>query len=103
MDKSVLQQYKFREQSEGIMVGGYSINDIVGTYDKQLEPFSVPVGLCLSTSQSMSGGAEQQKQKTIIGGTIEEAHFDKLYGAIAKHISKSKSATTKKALLLHKK
>lgn len=95
MDKSFLQQYKFREQSGGTMVGGFSINNILDSEISHLEPFSVPVGLYVSNSGSMIGGNATHDAKIIIGGTIEEEHFEKLYSNVAKHMSKSKSSSVK--------
>uniref|UniRef100_A0A6C0B3M9 Uncharacterized protein n=1 Tax=viral metagenome TaxID=1070528 RepID=A0A6C0B3M9_9ZZZZ len=95
MNKSFLQQYKFREQNSGTMVGGFSINNILESDISHLEPFSVPVGLYVSTSGSMSGGNVIHDAKIIIGGAIEEEHFEKLYGVVAKHMVKSRKSSVK--------
>lgn len=95
MNKSILQQYKFREQSSGTMVGGFSLNNILESEISHLEPFSVPVGLYVSTTGSMIGGNPSHDAKIVIEGTIEEEHFEKLYGVVAKHMTKSKSSSVK--------
>jgi hypothetical protein len=95
MDKSILQQYKFREQSDGAIVGGFSLNNILDSEVSHLDPFSIPVGLYVSTTGSMSGGNANHNAKIVIGGTIEEEHFEKLYGVVAKHMTKSKSSSAK--------
>lgn len=95
MDKSFLQQYKFREQSNGTMVGGFSINNILESDNSHLAPFSVPLGLYVSTSGFIKGGNVNDDPKIVIGGAIEEEHFEKLYGVVAKHIAKSKNSSVK--------
>uniref|UniRef100_A0A6C0B8E5 Uncharacterized protein n=1 Tax=viral metagenome TaxID=1070528 RepID=A0A6C0B8E5_9ZZZZ len=96
MDNSILKQYRFREQSGGTMIGGFSINNILESEINHLSPFSVPAGLYVSSSNSMKGGDSDNSAKIIIGGTIEESHFEKLYDAVAKHVFKSKKTSTKK-------
>ena len=95
MDKSILQQYKFREQSGGIMVGGFSLNNILDAENTHLDSFSVPVGLYVSTNGSMIGGNATHEAKIVIGGAIEEEHFEKLYSVVAKHVSKSRPVNKK--------
>ena len=95
MDKSILQQYKFREQSGGIMVGGFSLNNILDSENSHLESFSVPVGLYVSANGLMSGGNNSHEAKIIIGGEIGEEHFEKLYGVVAKHVNKSRHVNKK--------
>jgi hypothetical protein len=100
MDSSIIQKYKFREHSDGVMVGGFSMQNILTVNDmgskEQLEGFSVPVGLYVSTTSDMKGGSEQTQPKTIFGGTIDDERFEKLYGGIVQRVVKKPSKTQKK-------
>jgi hypothetical protein len=104
MELSTLQKYIFREQSDGTMVGGFSINDILNTTEmsqtegmRKFEGLAVPVGLYNGVNNKMMGGNTEHSIKTTYGGTIENDLFDKLYGRVAEHKSKvSKSITKKK-------
>jgi hypothetical protein len=99
MESSIIQKYKFREHSDGIMVGGFSIQNILTASDinkEQLEGFSVPLGLYVSTNNEMKGGFEKTQSKTIYGGTIEDERFEKLYGGVVQRIIKRPSKTQKK-------
>lgn len=100
MEPSIIQKYKFREHLGGAMVGGFSLQNIISTNQlaegaAQLEGFSVPVGLYISDTNNgvMLGGAPPAK--TIIGGTLDNDRFDKLYGAVTKHVVKA--SKTRKA------
>ena len=63
---------------------------------EQLEGFSVPLGLYVSTNNEMKGGFEKTQSKTIYGGTIEDERFEKLYGGVVQRITKRPSKTQKK-------
>jgi hypothetical protein len=98
MESSTIQKYKFREHPDGIMVGGFSMMNILTSADegsKSLEGFSVPAGLYLSDDVSMKGGSIMHS-KTVLGGTINDDLFDKLYGGLAKCINKRSQKTQKK-------
>jgi hypothetical protein len=99
MESSIVQKYKFREHSDGIMVGGFSMQNILTASDinkEQLEGFSVPVGLYVSTISDMKGGSEKTQSKTIFGETIDDERFEKLYGGVLHRVVKKPSKTQKK-------
>jgi hypothetical protein len=99
MESSTVQKYKFREHSDGIMVGGFSMMNILTSADegsKSLEGFSVPAGLYLSNNNNAMSGGGIMDSKTVLGGTINDDLFDKLYGGLAKCISKRSKKTQKK-------
>jgi len=104
MEIAAIQTCKFREHSGGAMVGGFSINDILTVNQfgqnndvRQLEGFSVPVGLYMSNEVSpMTGGSGDTKAKIILGGTIETGHFEKLYASVASHVGKKSESTRKR-------
>jgi hypothetical protein len=99
MESSIIQKYKFREHSDGIMVGGFSMQNILTASDinkEQLEGFSVPVGLYVSTISDMKGGSEKTQSKTIFGDTIDGERFEKLYGGVVQRIVKRPAKTQKK-------
>jgi len=103
MESSIIQKYNFREHSDGVMIGGFSLRNILTTSDfgningaSQLEGFSVPVGLYISNSSEMKGGFEKSQAKIILGDTIDEERFQKLYGGVAKCLTKKTSKTLKK-------
>jgi len=94
---SFLEKYRFREQSDGFMVGGISLNNILMLNDfaqtdggnKQLEEFSVPPGLYVSGSngRNLIGGGFGEP-KSVIGGTIDDSTFNMLYGKVSKTVTK---------------
>ena len=103
MELSTLQKYKFREQSDGTMVGGFSINDILNTTEmsqtegmRVFEGLSVPVGLYNGVNNKIMGGNTEHSVKSIYGGTINNDLFDKLYGRVAEHKTKANKSITKK-------
>jgi hypothetical protein len=104
MESSTLQKYQFREQSDGTMVGGFSIQNILSSSGfsqtegvNRLDGLSVPAGLYSENNNKMSGGDAGIKINKTYGGTIEGEMFDKLYSRIAEHkVKTTKSATKKK-------
>jgi hypothetical protein len=103
MESSTVRKYNFREQSDGAMVGGYSISNILSTNEfsqlegsARLEGFSVPVGLFTATNTEIRGGDEKIQVKTVVGGTIESELFDKLYGRVIETKKKAQKTVTKK-------
>lgn len=97
MESSIIQKYKFREHSDGVMVGGFSMQNILTANDLgKLEGFSVPVGLYVSTTSEMKGGSEQTQSKTIFGGAIDDERFEKLYRGVVHRVVKKPSKTQKK-------
>jgi hypothetical protein len=104
MELSTLQKYIFREQPDGTMVGGFSINDILITNEmsqiegmRKFEGLSVPVGLYSGANNKiMGGGNSEYSVKTTYGGTIDDVLFDKLYDRVAEHKTKTNKSVTKK-------
>jgi len=101
MERSTLQKYEFRELSDGTMVGGFSIQNMLKGGDvegaSRLEGLSVPAGLYSENNNKMSGGASEDIGLNVTyGGTIDGSVFDKLYGRVAEHKIKSKRPTTQK-------
>jgi len=103
MELSALQKYTFREQSDGTMVGGFTIDHLLNTNEmsqiegmRKFEELSVPVGLYSESNNKIMGGNSEYSVKTTYGGNIDDALFDKLYGRVAEHKTKSNKSITKK-------
>jgi len=109
MKQASLQNYVFREQGDKTWIGGYPVEKIASeTQEKyqgggaligdapsnsRLQNLVVPVGLYMSGGRNaiMTGGNGIQV-KEIIGGTIDDKDFHKLYDMVAKqHAGKQKT------------
>lgn len=98
---AVIQKYKFRGNTEGVMVGGMPMKDVLtGNIEggARIEEFSVPVGLYVDVTagKMTGGGANSMDAKIIIGEAIDNDRFDKLYGGVVNHIVKKTGKTMKK-------
>lgn len=103
MELSTLQKYKFREQPDGTMVGGFAIDNVLNANEmsqtegmRVFEGLSVPVGLYNGVNNKMMGGNTEHSVKSTYGGIIDNELFDKLYGRVAEHKSKANKSITKK-------
>lgn len=100
MEQASLQNYIFREQGDKTWIGGYPVEKIANeTQEKyqggaasfidapsnsRLQNLVVPVGLYMSGGRkaTITGGNGIQV-KEIIGGTIDDKEFHKLYDVVA--------------------
>ena len=104
MEQATIQKYTFREQSDGTLVGGFAIDNVLNTNGisqiegmRKFEGLSVPVGLYSEKSNnSIIGGKPEHLAKITYGGTIDDVLFDKLYGRVAEHKTKESKSVTKK-------
>jgi hypothetical protein len=100
MEQASLQNYVFREQGDKTWIGGYPVEKIANeTQEKyqgggvsigetpsnsRLQNLVVPVGLYVSGGRNaMMTGGNGIQVKEIIGGTIDDKDFHKLYDMVA--------------------
>jgi hypothetical protein len=101
MEQATIQKYTFREQVDGTMVGGFSINHMLNGNEtegmRKIEGLYVPVGLYSEKSNnSIIGGKSEHLAKITYGGTIDDEMFNNLYGQVAEHKSNARKSITKK-------